>query len=441
MSVSSGLDRLLFKFLQFLQIGNVNNFPYPRENPEIILQIAIHLTLLTHEMLGVVRGVLQSPSLRAGVALRRTYASATSTKTPRLNQPVDYSSTPILHQSQSAVAAALGLPSDTQSDWLNLHKAVNSALRHALKQDDSVVIFGEDVAFGGVFRCSVDLANEFGSARVFNTPLSEQGIVGFGIGCAAEGMKPVAEIQFADYVYPAFDQLVNEAAKFRYREGGTEGHCGGLVVRMPCGSVGHGALYHTQSPESLFTHIPGLRVIVPRSPSQAKGLLMSAIFECNDPVVFMEPKILYRAAEEYVPRQPYTIPLDKADVLREGKDLTVISYGQPLYLCSAAIDAIEKDMKGTKIELIDLRAIYPWDRETILKSAKKTGRAVIVHESMVNAGVGAEVAASIQEGCFLRLEAPVTRVAGWSTHTGLAFEKLNLPDVTSEYHRLVICLF
>ena len=295
-----------------------------------------------------------------------------------------------------------------------------------------MLLFGEDVAFGGVFRCSADLANEFGSARVFNTPLSEQGIVGFGIGCAAEGMKPVAEIQFADYVYPAFDQLVNEAAKFRYREGGTGGHCGGLVVRMPCGSVGHGALYHTQSPESLFSHIPGLRVIVPRSPSQAKGLLTSAIFECNDPVIFMEPKILYRAAEEYVPRDPYTLPLDKADILCEGNDLTVISYGQPLYLCSAAIEAIEKDLKGTKIELIDLRAIYPWDRETIFKSANKTGRVVIVHESMVNAGVGAEVAASIQESCFLRLEAPVARVAGWSTHTGLAFEKLNLPDITSE---------
>ena len=388
--------------------------------------------LLSSKMLGPARSALQRPCLRTNIALRRAYASATSTSSPRLNRPIDYSSTPILHQSQTTVASALGLPSETKSDWLNLHKAVNSALRHALKQDDSVLLFGEDVAFGGVFRCSADLANEFGSARVFNTPLSEQGIVGFGIGCAAEGMKPVAEIQFADYVYPAFDQLVNEAAKFRYREGGTGGHCGGLVVRMPCGSVGHGALYHTQSPESLFSHIPGLRVIVPRSPSQAKGLLTSAIFECNDPVIFMEPKILYRAAEEYVPRDPYTLPLDKADILCEGNDLTVISYGQPLYLCSAAIEAIEKDLKGTKIELIDLRAIYPWDRETIFKSANKTGRVVIVHESMVNAGVGAEVAASIQESCFLRLEAPVARVAGWSTHTGLAFEKLNLPDITSE---------
>lgn len=388
-------------------------------------------------MFGAVRLALRTPPRRTDIALRRAYASAT-TSNPRLNKPIDYSSTPILHQSQGSVASALNLPSETKSDWLNLHKAINSALRYALKQDDSVLLFGEDVAFGGVFRCSADLANEFGSARVFNTPLSEQGIVGFGIGCAAEGMKPVAEIQFADYVYPAFDQLVNEAAKFRYREGGTGGHCGGLVVRMPCGSVGHGALYHTQSPESLFTHIPGLRVIVPRSPSQAKGLLTSAIFECNDPVIFMEPKILYRAAEEYVPRESYTIPLDKADVLREGKDLTVISYGQPLYLCNAAIEAIEKDLKGTKIELIDLRAIYPWDRETIFKSANKTGRAVIVHESMINAGVGAEVSASIQESCFLRLEAPVARVAGWSTHTGLAFEKLNLPDVTSKSVRCLI---
>jgi 2-oxoisovalerate dehydrogenase E1 component beta subunit len=350
----------------------------------------------------------------------------------RLNRPIEFKKTPLLHQSPSAVASAYGLPSDSKSDWQNLHQAVNSALSHALKTDERVLLFGEDVAFGGVFRCSKGLKDEYGSERVFNTPLSEQGIVGFAIGCAAEGMKPVAEIQFADYVYPAFDQLVNEAAKFRYREGATGGHCGGLVVRMPCGSVGHGALYHSQSPEALFTHIPGLRVVMPRSPSQAKGLLIAAILENNDPVVFMEPKVLYRAAEEFVPREAYTLPLDKAEVLKQGKSLTVISYGQPLYLCSAAITAIEKDIPGTEVELIDLRAIYPWDRETVMKSVNKTGRAIVVHESMVNAGVGAEVAASIQEGAFLRLEAPVARVAGWSTHSGLIYEKFNIPDVASK---------
>lgn len=172
---------------------------------------------------------------------------------------------------------------------------------------------------------------------------------------------------------------------------------------------------------------------MPRSPSQAKGLLLSAILENNDPVVFMEPKILYRAAVEHVPSDSYTLPLDKAEIVKPGKSLTVISYGQPLYLCSAAIAAIEKDMKGAEIELIDLRTIYPWDRPTILDSVRRTGRAVVVHESMTNAGVGAEIAAHIQEGAFLRLEAPVSRVAGWATHTGLVYERFTMPDVARIY--------
>lgn len=191
--------------------------------------------------------------------------------------------------------------------------------------------------------------------------------------------------------------------------------------------------YHSQSPEALFTHVPGLRVIMPRSPTQAKGLLTAAILESKDPVIFMEPKILYRASVEHVPTESYTLPLDKAEVIKPGKDLTIISYGQPLYLCSAAIAAAEKE-SGASIELIDLRSIYPWDRETVLESVRKTGRAMVVHESMLNGGVGAEVAASIQEGAFLRLEAPVKRVTGWSTHTGLIFERFNLPDVTSEHY-------
>ncbi|KAJ9608784.1 hypothetical protein H2200_006555 [Cladophialophora chaetospira] len=356
-----------------------------------------------------------------------------STSGALLNKPIDFKKTAILHQSEKSARSAFGLSQDAQVDWVNLHGAINASLHYALKTDENVLLFGEDVAFGGVFRCSKGLSDEFGASRVFNTPLSEQGIVGFAIGCAAEGMKPIAEIQFADYVYPAFDQLVNEAAKFRFREGGTGGHCGGLVVRMPCGSVGHGALYHSQSPESLFSHVPGLRVVMPRSPSQAKGLLTASILNSQDPVIFMEPKILYRASEEFVPREAYTLPLDKAEVLKTGKDLTVISYGQPLYLCSAAIEALEKEIKGLSIELIDLRAIYPWDRATIMESVNKTGRAVVVHESMYNAGVGAEVAASIQERAFLRLEAPVARVTGWSTHPGLIFEKFNVPDITRIY--------
>ena len=188
--------------------------------------------------------------------------------------------------------------------------------------------------------------------------------------------------------------------------------------------------YHTQSPEALFTHTPGLRVVVPRSPVQAKGLLLASI-RTADPVLFMEPKILYRAAVEQVPVDAYELPLDKAEVLKTGKDVTIISYGTPLYTCSAAIAAAEKDF-GCSVELIDLRTIYPWDRETVLNSVKKTGRAIVVHESMMNAGVGAEVAATIQEQAFLRLEAPVKRVAGWATHTGLVFEKIIIPDVTSK---------
>jgi 2-oxoisovalerate dehydrogenase E1 component beta subunit len=315
---------------------------------------------------------------------------------------------------------------------MNLFQAINDAMGIALAEDESVVIFGEDVAFGGVFRCTMNLADTHGAERVFNTPLTEQGIMGFGIGLAAEGMRPIAEIQFADYVYPAFDQLVNEAAKFRYRDGSCGRSVGGLTVRMPCGGVGHGGLYHSQSPESLFTHIPGLKVIMPRSPAQAKGLLLAAI-RSNDPCIFMEPKILYRAAVEQVPTGSYELPLSKAEILKEGKDVTIVSYGQPLYLCQNAIKQAEQDL-GISIELIDLRTLYPWDKQTVLESVRKTGRVMVVHESMVNAGIGAEVAATIQEDpdTFVRLEAPVARVAGWSIHQPLLYEKFNLPDVASK---------
>lgn len=194
----------------------------------------------------------------------------------------------------------------------------------------------------------------------------------------------------------------------------------------------HNPRYHTQSPEALFSHIPGFRVVVPRSPSQTKGLLLSAILESNDPVIFMEPKILYRAAVEEVPDEMYTLPLSKAEVLKPGKDLTIISYGRPLYTCAAAIEAAEKDRPGLSVELIDLRTIYPWDRPTILQSVARTGRAMVVHESMVNFGVGAEIAATIQQHNFLKLHAPINRIAGWTTHTGLSYEKFIFPDVASK---------
>ncbi|KAF2152952.1 thiamine diphosphate-binding protein [Myriangium duriaei CBS 260.36] len=379
------------------------------------------------------RGPLRISGSRIPLSHRRY---ATHPPSARLNVPTDFSATPLLHHSASSALNDPELGPALRSgstSRLNLFQAINSALASALRSDPNVLLFGEDVAFGGVFRCSMNLATEFGDERVFNTPLSEQGIVGFAIGAAMEGAKAVAEVQFADYVFPAFDQLVNEAAKIRYRSGvnADKQGCGGLVVRMPTGVVGHGALYHSQSPEALFTHIPGLRVVIPRSPSQAKGLLLAAI-KSPDPVVFMEPKILYRAAVEHVPAADYELPLSKAQVLRQGKDVTIVSYGTPLYTCQDAIVAAEKDF-GVSVELIDLRTIYPWDRQTVIDSVKKTGRAIVVHESMVNAGVGAEVAATIQEHCFLNLESPVQRIAGWSTHTGLLYEKFNIPDVVRVY--------
>jgi 2-oxoisovalerate dehydrogenase E1 component beta subunit len=360
--------------------------------------------------------------------------SSTVPAKARLNIPTDFATTPLLSHTAQNVRHNHELPDAVRNGTtkrLNLFQAINSALSTALTADERVILFGEDVAFGGVFRCSMNLLQDFGPDRVFNTPLCEQGIIGFAIGAAAQGMKPIAEIQFADYVYPAFDQLVNEAAKYRYRGGSTGYNAGGLVVRMPCGGVGHGALYHSQSPEALFSHIPGLRVVIPRSPLQAKGLLLAAV-ECPDPVVFMEPKILYRAAVEQVPTEYYTLPLSKAEIVKPGSDLTLISYGNPMYTCLSALQHAEKDL-DVSIELIDLRTIYPWDRQTVIESVQKTGRAVVVHESMINFGVGSEVAATIQSEAFLRLEAPVKRVAGWSTHMGLVFEKFNIPDVAREY--------
>ncbi|PIG69405.1 Pyruvate dehydrogenase (acetyl-transferring) [Aspergillus arachidicola] len=356
---------------------------------------------------------------------RRLYSGAASLSS-RLNLPIDYKTTPLLHHTSSTLSESLELPGSTTSKSMNLYQAINSALRTALAKSEKVMLFGEDVAFGGVFRCSMDLQTEFGSERVFNTPLTEQGIVGFAIGAAAQGMKPVAEIQFADYVFPAFDQIVNEAAKFRYREGATGVHAGGMVVRMPCGAISF------TIPRGAFRTRPGCPGCRSTLSIASEGPSPSSIFEHNNPVIFMEPKCLYRAAVEHVPNEYYTIPLSKAEILKPGNDVTLISYGQPLYLCSAAIAAAEKAL-GVSVELIDLRTIYPWDRQTVLDSVKKTGRAIVVHESMINYGVGAEVAATIQDQAFLRLEAPVKRVAGWSTHTGLQYEKFILPDVARIY--------
>merc|ERR1719440_99593 len=208
---------------------------------------------------------------------------------------------------------------------MNMFQAINNALGIALEKDDKSMIFGEDVGFGGVFRCSMGLREKYGEGRVFNTPLSEQGIIGFAVGMAAVGYTPIAEIQFADYVFPAFDQIVNEAAKYRYRASGTW-HCGGLTIRMPCGAVGHGGLYHSQSPEAFFSHCPGLNLVIPRGPVHAKGLLLASI-RCPDPTIFLEPKILYRLSTDDVPIDDFELPLGQADVVRSGTDVTLVGWG------------------------------------------------------------------------------------------------------------------
>ncbi|KZP21140.1 Thiamin diphosphate-binding protein, partial [Athelia psychrophila] len=280
-------------------------------------------------------------------------------------------------------------------------------------------------------------AEEFGRARVFNTPLTEQGIAGFAIGLASMGCTALAEIQFGDYIFPAFDQLVNEAAKFRYRSGGTF-NAGGVVVRTPIMAVGHGGLYHSQSPEGFFMGAPGLVVVVPRGPLQAKGLLRAAVLEPN-PVIFMEPKILYRAASEHVPTGDYVLPLRTAETLTRGDDCTVLSWGTPVYHCETALGLLAEPPAGlaphipssirtAKVELIDLRTIMPWDVHAVVESVQRTGRLVIVHEAGMSAGPGAEIAAEVQKRCFLQLKAPVRRITAWDTPAGLVYEKFNVPD-------------
>lgn len=313
-------------------------------------------------------------------------------------------------------------PNNTQK--LNLCGTIAEALDIALKTDPLAYVFGEDVKFGGVFRCTMGLNEKYGTDRVFNTPLSEQGICGFAIGLASSGGNAIAEVQFADYMYPGFDQIVNEAAKFRYRAGG-EYECGKLTIRTPYGAVGHGGLYHSQSPEGYYAHTPGLVIVIPRSPVQAKGLLLSSI-RSNDPTIFFEPKMLYRMAEEEVPVEDYEIPIGKAEVIKEGSDITIISYGLQLRHARMAAELAAKE--GISCEIIDLRTILPWDEETVMNSIKKTGRCLVTHEAPITCGYGAELAAKIQEKCFLNLEAPVKRVCGYDTPFPGVYELFYIPD-------------
>ncbi|KAL7273492.1 hypothetical protein RUND412_003646 [Rhizina undulata] len=375
---------------------------------------------------------LQS-SLRAS-AFSTTAApqSASISGNRTLNIPIDYSASAFLAHTPQAALSSPEIPASIRASSstkrMNLFQAINDALGTVLQKDEKACVFGEDVGFGGVFRCTSGLSERFGGERVFNTPLTEQGIIGFAIGLAAQGFTALPEIQFADYMFPAFDQLHNEASKYRYRSGGVKGfNSGHLVVRMPTGAVGHGALYHSQSPEGFFSGTQGLKVVIPRGPIQAKGLFLSAA-RGHDPVIFMEPKILYRAAVEEVPTEEYFLPLDKAEVVRAGSDLTLIGYGNMIYICELAAKAA-KEIMGIDVEVIDLRTVHPWDKKTVMESVRKTGRCVVVHEASRSGGIGESVASEIQERCFLSLEAPVGRVTGWDTHMPLVFENFMVPDV------------
>jgi 2-oxoisovalerate dehydrogenase E1 component beta subunit len=315
--------------------------------------------------------------------------------------------------------------STTTTTNMNLFTAINNAMTTAMDTDDSAIVFGEDVAFGGVFRCSNGLRDKFGPSRVFNTPLSENGIAGFAIGYASMGGTAIGEIQFADYIFPAMDQIVNEMAKFRYRSG-NQWNAGGVTLRAPCGAVGHGGHYHSQSPEAYLAHTPGLVVVMPRGPKAAKGLLLSSI-RSKDPVIFLEPKALYRAAVEEVPTGDYEIPLLRAEILKPGSDVTVLGWGGQLQVLQSACQ-LAHDQFGIDCELIDLQTILPWDVETVQQSVEKTGKLVVSHEAPITCGFGAEVVATIQERCFLSLEAPIRRVCGYDTPFPLVFEKYYVPD-------------
>jgi len=308
---------------------------------------------------------------------------------------------------------------------MNMIQALNDALRLEMRRDPRVIVMGEDVGrLGGVFRVTVGLLDEFGPDRVIDTPLAEAGIIGTAIGMALYGLRPVAEIQFADFIYPAFDQIVNELAKYRYRSGGQ--YSCPLVIRTPSGGGIRGGHYHSQSPEAYFVHTAGLKVVIPSNPYDAKGLLLAAIRD-EDPVIFFEPKRIYRAATGEVPEGDYTVPIGKARVEMEGKDVTLISYGAMMVECrEAAQKAREK--WGISVELIDLRTLLPLDVDTVVQSVQKTGRVVIVHEAPRTCGLAAELIALINEKAFLYLEAPPVRVTGFDTPFPYTLEHDYLPD-------------
>jgi 2-oxoisovalerate dehydrogenase E1 component beta subunit len=319
---------------------------------------------------------------------------------------------------------------------MNMIQALNDAHKIMMTRDEDVVVFGEDAGyFGGVFRVTEGLQKQFGVTRVFDAPISEGGIVATGVGMASYGLKPVIEIQFADYIYPGYDQIVSEVAKMRYRTAGEWPMP--MVIRTPYGGGIFGGQTHSQSPESLFTHIAGLKVVIPSTPYDAKGLLIAAI-EDPDPVIFFEPKRIYNGpfdghhdrpvkpwskhpASE-VPEGHYTVPLGKAALVREGGDLTILAYGTMVHVALAAVEE-----RGLDAEVIDLRTLVPLDLDTVEESVKKTARCLVVHEAPRTSGFGAELVALVQERCFYHLEAPVERVTGWDTPYPHAYEWAYFP--------------
>ena len=313
---------------------------------------------------------------------------------------------------------------DAPATNMNMIEAINDALSVAMERDLDVTVLGEDVGyFGGVFRATAGLQKTYGKTRVFDTPITECGIVGVAVGMAAYGLRPVPEIQFADYIYPALDQLVSEAARLRYRSAGEFPMP--ITVRSPFGGGIFGGQTHSQSPEAIFTHVCGLKTVIPSTPYDAKGLLLAAI-EDNDPVIFFEPKRIYNGPFDghydrpvqpwakhpasLVPSGHYTIPLGKAAVVREGQDLTVLAYGTMVHVALSVVEEL-----GVDADVIDLRTLMPLDIETIESSVKKTGRCLVIHEATRTGGFGAELSALVQERCFYHLEAPVERVTGFDT--------------------------
>ncbi len=315
---------------------------------------------------------------------------------------------------------------------LTLVQAVNRGLQEALKQDSDVLLLGEDIGVnGGVFRATEGLLKEFGPDRVIDTPLSECGIIGTAIGMALYGLKPVAEIQFLDFIYPAFDQIVSELAKFRYRSGG-QYPCH-VVIRAPYGGGVKGGLYHSQSSEAYFAHTAGLKVAIPSTPADAKGLLLTAIHD-EDPVMFLEPKRIYRSVTGEVPDGDHRVPFGEARMAREGTDVTVLAYGAMIPLSLQAAESLSTD--GIAAEVVDLRTLVPLDEAAVLRSVEKTGRLVIVHEAPRFCGFGAELAAIVAEKALYSLKAPIARVTGYDTPFPYALEHLYLPTAERIAHQI-----